>query len=109
MPSSSDRGAGFILPKTVSLRVLVTAPLEIRIRNIVKTFSVSETEARRNVMKVESERKAFIRQYFHTELTDPINYDVVINMENIDVDAAAATVKEMFNARNWYHFHMPEE
>ena len=98
------RGAGFILPKAVSLRILVTAPLEIRIRNVMKMFSVSEAEARRNVMRVESERKAFIRQYFHADLTDPVNYDVVINTENIDVEAAAATVKELFNSRNWYQF-----
>jgi cytidylate kinase len=103
------RGAGFMLPKTVCLRVLITAPLEKRVRNIMKLFSVSEAEARRNVMKVESERRAFIRQYFHADLTDPANYDVVINTENIDVDAATATVRELFNARNWYHFNFSEE
>ena len=100
------RGASFILPKEVSLRVLVTAPLDKRVRNIMETYSVPEAEARRNVMRVESERKAFIRQYFHADLIDSVNYDVVINTENIDVDIAAAAIKEIFNSRQWYNYSM---
>lgn len=98
------RGASLILPKEVSLRVLVTAPLEKRIRNMMEVHKISESEARNRVTQTEAERKAFIRQYFRTELTDPDNFDIVINTENIDIDLAAETIKHLFNSRHWYNY-----
>lgn len=98
------RGASYILPKEVSLRVLVVAPLEIRINNVMRKYGVADNEARRNVMRAEAERKAFIRKYFQADLTDPANYDVVINTENTDLDLAARLIKEMFNSRHWYDY-----
>lgn len=100
------RGASLILPKEVSLRVLITAPLEKRIRNTMELYKISENEARKQVMHTEAERKSFIRQYFQTDLTDPDNYDIVINTENIDIDLAAETIKHLFNSRHWYNYSM---
>jgi cytidylate kinase len=98
------KGACFILPKEVNLRILVTAPLENRIRNVMETYNVPEHEARRQILRTESERHAFIRQYFHTEWADPVNYDLVVNMENIDIDLAASVIKELFTSRHWYNY-----
>ncbi len=100
------RGASYILPKEVSLRVLIVAPLEKRISNFVEANQVSEKEARQEILRIESERKAFIRKYFQAELTEPSNYDLVINTENIDVDLAAQTIREVFNSRHWYNYEM---
>lgn len=98
------RGASYILPKEVCLRVLVVAPLEMRIQNVAKARGVSKKVAQRNVMRTESDRKAFIRRYFHADMMDPMNYDLVINMENCSVPVAAGIIKEAFNNRNWYNF-----
>jgi cytidylate kinase len=35
---------------------------------------------------------------------DPINYDLVINTEHIDIDLATRIVKETFNSRQWYDY-----
>ena len=98
------RGASYILPKEVCLRLLVVAPLETRIHNVMRTYNVPENEAKRNVIRTESERKAFIRKYFSADMTDPVNYDLVINTENLDIDLAARIVKETFNSRQWYDY-----
>ncbi|MEN6466439.1 MAG: cytidylate kinase-like family protein [Syntrophaceae bacterium] len=100
------RGAGYILPREVSLRVLVVAPLEIRINNVMRKYGASEKDARRNVMRAEAERRAFIRKYFQADLTEPANYDLAINTENTDVEIAARIIKEMFNSRHWYDYGM---
>lgn len=100
------RGASYILPREVSLRVLVVAPLDTRVNNVMRKFGVTEKEARRNVMRAEAERRAFIRKYFQADLTDPANYDLTINTENTDVELAARIVKEMFNSRHWYDYGM---
>jgi len=98
------RGASFILPKEVCLRLLVVAPLDVRVRNVMRIFSVPEKEARRRVTRTESERRAFVRKYFQADLTEPANFDLVINTENTDIDLAAKIVTECFDSRNWYDF-----
>jgi cytidylate kinase len=98
------RGASYIVPKEACLRLLVVAPLERRIRNVMSQLNVSEQEARRQVMRSDADRKAFIQKYFQTDMMNPMNYDLVINMENIDIDLAARIVKETFNTRQWYDY-----
>jgi len=98
------RGAGYILPREVCLRVLVVAPMEKRVQNVAEAHGVSAEEAKRHVMRTESDRKAFIRRYFHADMMDPVNYDLVINMENCDVPVAADIIKQAFNNRKWYDF-----
>jgi cytidylate kinase len=100
------RGASYILPTEVSLRILVVAPLQTRISNVMKAYNVSESVAKRNVLRTESDRKAFIRKYFAADMMDPVNYDLVINTQNFDVDAAAKVIVEAFNSRHWYNYNV---
>lgn len=100
------RGASYILPKEVSLRVLVVSPLETRVNNVMRKYGVTEAEARRNIMRAEAERRAFIRKYFQADLSEPVNYDLVINTENTDIELAARIIKEVFNSRHWYDYGM---
>lgn len=101
------RGASFILPQEVSLRVLITAPLEKRSNNVQRRFNVTEKDARRDIMRAESDRRAFIRKYFHADLLDPDNYDLVINTANFETDTAVKIIKEAFNSRHWYNYSAP--
>jgi cytidylate kinase len=98
------RGASYILPKEICLRVLVVAPLEIRIENVRKGYKVSEKVARQNVMGKESDRVAFIRRYFHVDMLDPVNYDLVFNMEINEQDTVVEMVKIAYNTRKWYKY-----
>jgi len=98
------RGASYILPKEVCLRLLIVAPLETRIRNVMRTYKVPDNEARRQVMRTEADRKAFIQKYFQADMMNPMNYDLVINTDSIDLDLAARIVKDTFNSRQWYDY-----
>jgi cytidylate kinase len=98
------RGASYILPKEICLRVLVVAPLEIRIENVRKAYKVSEKVARQNVMGKESDRVAFIRRYFHVDMLDPVNYDLVFNMEMCEQDMVIEMLKIAYNTRKWYRY-----
>ena len=97
------RGASFILPEKVCLRLLVVAPLQTRIENVVKAYGVSAAEAKRRVLLTEAARKAFIRQYFNADIMDPLNFDFVLNTKNLDIDATVNIVKEAFNSWQWYN------
>jgi cytidylate kinase len=83
------RGANFILPPEQRFRVRITAPQRFRIRKVAHEFTLSEDDARRRVIKTESDRKAFIRKYFNADIADPDNYDLTINTKNLGVDPAA--------------------
>ncbi len=92
------RGASFILPQEVCLRLLVVAPLKTRIENVAKAYGVSQAEAKRRVVLTESARRAFIRKYFNADMMDPLNSDLVLNTNNLNIDAAVNIVKEAFNS-----------
>lgn len=100
------RGASYILPKSVCLRLLVVAPLEKRIQNVMSDYNVSEKEARRQVTRTDADRKAFIQKYFRSDMMDPMNYDLVVNTDNIDLDLATRIVKESFNSRQWFDYSL---
>ncbi len=86
------RGANFVLPpeKRISLRVI--SPLETRIRNVSQAFGAAAAEARSRILKTESDRKAFIKKYFNEDIQNPLNYDVIINTEDLSVDDAVNAV-----------------
>ena len=86
------RGANFVLPPEQRFRVRVTASQRLRIKNVARDFNLSPVEAKRRVIKTESDRKAFIRKYFNADIADPTNYDLVINTETLTVDNAVDVI-----------------
>jgi len=103
------RGASFILPPEISLRIFIVSPLDERVKNVARTYSVSEDEARKRVVRTESERKAFIRRYFNADMMDPVHYDLVINTQYFTIDNAVEIIKSAFNTRNWYDYSLREK
>jgi len=98
------RGASYILPKEICLRILVVAPLERRIQNVIAAYNVSEKVAKQNVLGKESERIAFIRGYFHEDMLNPVNYDLVFNMAMSEQDTVVEMIKTAYNTRKWYKY-----
>jgi cytidylate kinase len=86
------RGANFILPPEQRLRVRITAPRRFRIQNVAREFNLAKSEAKRRVIQTESDRKAFIRKYFNSDIEDPDNYDLVINTETLSLDDASKVI-----------------
>jgi len=91
------RGANFILPPERTVRVRIVAPLETRVKNVAKQFGVSQDEARKRVIRTESDRRAFIRKYFHADISSPLNYDLIINTGNFDLEGAVETIRKAFS------------
>ncbi len=94
------RGANFILPSKTTFRLRVIAPQEFRARKVAEQFDLSLKEAERRILKTESNRRAFVRKYFHTEICDPIYYDLLINTENISISEAIEGVCHILKLKN---------
>jgi cytidylate kinase len=100
------RGAGFILPSDVCLRLLLVAPKDVRIANVKEAYNLTSEEAEKMIVKTEKDRRAFIKKYFTADLVDPTRYDLTINTAHFTVDVAADIIKEAFNKRRWYDYSM---
>jgi cytidylate kinase len=98
------RGTGYILPSEICLRLLIVAPMDVRVRNVMYAYDVTYKEAEKRIIKTEKDRRAFIKKYFRADLTDPVNYDLTINTVHYNVEAAVNIVKEAFNSRPWYDY-----
>jgi len=86
------RGAHLILGPGRALRVLAVAPLECRIRTVMEKENVSEREARRRIVEVEADRRAFLAKQFHAEFSQPTDFDLVVNTAALGLDGACGVV-----------------
>ncbi len=86
------RGANFVLPPENRFRVRIIAPLQLRVNRVAETYGVSKKEAKRHVLRTESDRQAFVRKYFHSDIGDPSNYDLILNTGTLSVESAAAAI-----------------
>jgi len=86
------RGAHLILGQGEALRVLVVAPVENRVRAVMEREGLAEREARRRIVTVEADRKAFLMKHFHADFADPATFDLVVNTAALGVDGACGAV-----------------
>jgi cytidylate kinase len=94
------RGANFVLPADKRLSIRVIAPLETRLKNVSQAYDVAMEDAKSRVLKTESDRKAFVKKYFNDDITDPLNYDLIINTGILSIDDAANAVKGALSELN---------
>jgi Cytidylate kinase-like family/BON domain len=75
------------------LRVRLIAPLEQRVRNVQRRDHVDADEARRHIHAVDQQRIGWTRFLYGVDWQDPSLYDLVINLERLDVESACGVVR----------------
>src|SRR5262249_33234849 len=88
------RGAGFILPAELTLRVRLVASLPDRIAALSERLKVSKEEAARTIDTTDRERARFVRDHFLKEPGDADNYDLVLNFTRFGVSGCADLIVE---------------
>lgn len=86
------RGASFMLPAEHGLRVRVIAPEKMRFEHYARYSGCPLEESPDAVRRLDADRNGFLRDHFRVDPTSPEHYDVVINAENISMDAAVAMI-----------------
>jgi cytidylate kinase len=86
------RGAHYILPCSKTFKVRLIAPLTVRARRVAEATGLPLDQARQLVDRADEEREDFVKKYFNADWNNPDLYDLVVNMENINVEAAAQTI-----------------
>ncbi|MBE6357056.1 MAG: BON domain-containing protein [Lentisphaerae bacterium] len=84
------RGGNFLLSGLVNcLRIKLIAPEPFRIRQIATQQSISEAEAKKLIRQSDSGREKFCKFYYGKSWSDPANYDLIVNTENISMEELA--------------------
>jgi cytidylate kinase len=91
--------AGHLLLRGVPdvLRVRVIANMEFRIRALTDHHNVSKEQAMQYIRKMDEERVRWTRFLYHEDWQDPALYDVVINLDNMNLSGACETVCHVVN------------
>lgn len=87
------RGSNFLIQPENQLRLRLIAPVEVRIRNIMKRSGANKQDAQKRINLLEADRRAYIRKYFNADIADPVNYDLVINTAFIKDDGVIEMVR----------------
>ena len=71
------------------LRVLVTAPVRTRTRRLAEARGGDQAQAAKELKRSDEARAAYLKTFYDIERELPTHYDVVLNTEVLEPDAAA--------------------
>lgn len=104
------RGAKFLLPKTAGFSVRIVAPLDFRVEQVILRQGVSAAKARALIEQSDRDRQAFIETFFHHNVADPHDHDLVVNIKQLSQDDAVNLIVSA--AHSWLKrrgFEVPNE
>jgi cytidylate kinase len=87
------------LPCVIRLRLI--APTEYRVRAAIAERGLAREEAERYIETVDSERQRWVRQVYQADWADPALYDLVINLECLDLEAAVSLVADLAGRKEY--------
>jgi len=92
------RGSNFFLPAGKRIGLALVAPLDVKIKNIMKELGISEKQARGHIANVETEQQTLVRKYFKADIHDPTQYHLIINTALIKPETIVQIVKGIIEA-----------
>lgn len=77
------------------LRVRLIAPRAARVRTLVERQALDPATAVEYIKNVDQERVEWTKFVYGVDWRDPKNYDIVINLQNVNIDTACAMVSHV--------------
>lgn len=93
------RGANYICNNPKTLHIRLVAPLNHRISDYANRKNISKEEVRKLAKRIDPERTEFIRQNFQRDVSNPLDYDLVINAENYTLEQMANIVLGVYKIK----------
>ncbi len=81
------------------LRVRIIAPLEFRLKMAQERLKLSRAEASDHIAKMDQDRRKWTQYLYGVDWGDPANYDIVVNLEFVDISEACKTVSVLARQR----------
>lgn len=74
------------------LRVRVVSDPEHRIRAVMNKMGMERSKARRYIEEVDEDRKRWAKSMYGVSLEEMVNYDVIVNLEQMSLENAASAL-----------------
>ncbi len=84
------RGANFVLPKALNVRLRATMP--VRIKRVMEQMNLTREQAEKKIHESDRERENFIRQTFGRDIDEDGAYDLVIYTDKLTPDGLARII-----------------
>jgi len=85
-------------------RVRITAPMELRISMAQQRLALGRQEVIAYINKADQERKKWTHYLYGVDWTDPTLYDMVLNLEYIDLEAACDIAASAIRRQQCFQF-----
>ncbi len=85
------------------LRVGVVAPMEYRIKAVMRSQNVDAEAAEKHIHHIDKWREKWVHHLYGVDWRDPGIYDLVVNLEKLDVGEASHLVAQMANLPRFTH------
>jgi cytidylate kinase len=93
------RGANYLVSQNRAFRVRVTAPVAWRVERFAARSGMTMHEAKEHVKRMDDERQDFVAHYFRRDITDPTDYDLVLNAESFPVASMVEIIDAAYSLR----------
>jgi cytidylate kinase len=93
------RGAQLFLPRENGIAVRCVAAHPSRVERTMSRRNLGRDEATRFVDQTDQGRRDFVRRYFHHDVADPHEYDLVVNVDRVGLQGAVALIVEQTRQR----------
>ncbi len=93
------RGGAFVLGDRADLRLRLVAGERHRIEHIMRRRGVDAREAGAAMRAGDSQSTTFVRRQFHADVSDSRRYDLVLNTERLEPEAAAELAERFLDVR----------
>ena len=74
------------------LRVLVTAPSQIRAKRLAAESGLGELEAERTISRSDAGRADYVKRFYGVLQEVPTDYDLVVNTDTVGLERASALI-----------------
>jgi len=79
------------------LKIRLVAPLPYRVKSVMEKKGFTEQEAIKYIENVDAKRKQWTRFLYDVDWTDPMLYDMVINLDQVTLDTACGLILYALN------------
>ena len=87
------RGSNFVLPSDKRIGLCFVAPLDVRIKNVIKELGCSEKHAQEHIVKLQTEYQKYVKKYFNADIHDPTRFHLVVNTALVQPESIVRIVK----------------
>lgn len=80
--------------------IRLVADMEWKIDRISQAFSINARQAEKQILEKSKQREKFMQEYVHFDLSNPHNYDLVINNSRHDTEESARLITGAMKGRD---------